>query len=393
MTACDQADITRTCNTRLSGSLRPYAPLASSVLRAANSWLRAQSSDIGDKPLRGGDPAPLGAASRAHLEALEAATAVLSSSATNWLLHPLRTLCLDGMRLCAEADVAAAAVGGKAGEYQELLADSLRRSFGLTLRSRPRGRDRASIQASKQMGSLFVANILSRLYFRLNNLRGCSLLLKSLQRPGSIPPLDAFPKSDQVTHQYYLGRIALFEDRYQEADECLSRAMRHCHRCAVHNRRLIMMNLVPARLQRGILPAESVLKRHRLTQYAPIVRAMRTGNVPLFRSCMREHRAFFIASGVYLLLERLELVVYRSLFRQVFAATGNTKMDLAALAGPLATVGIHVGLDELECLLANLVARRMIKGYINHKYRTLVVARPNPEKGTLPFPPVSRVLQ
>ncbi len=54
---------------------------------------------------------------------------------------------------------------------------------------------------------------------------------------------------------------------------------------------------------------------------------MRTGNVRLLRAALDTHRAVFVAWGVHLLLEKVVLLAYRTLFkracvRRAFVAVG-----------------------------------------------------------------------
>lgn len=42
-------------------------------------------------------------------------------------------------------------------------------------------------------------------------------------------------------------------------------------------------------------------------------------------------------------------------------------------------------MDEVECVAANLIFRKYVKGYISHKNKVMVVARQDP------FPPLASV--
>ena len=45
--------------------------------------------------------------------------------------------------------------------------------------------------------------------------------------------------------------------------------------------------------------------------------------------------------------------------------------------------GVSMDMDEVECVAANLIFRRYVKGYISHKSKVMVVAKAEP------FPPLS----
>ncbi len=61
------------------------------------------------------------------------------------------------------------------------------------------------------MASLALINSMMRLYFRLNTLRNCKALIKSVSAP-NFPKFDAFPKAHRVTYKFFSGRLALFDD-------------------------------------------------------------------------------------------------------------------------------------------------------------------------------------
>ena len=102
----------------------------------------------------------------------------------------------------------------------------------------------------------------------------------------------------------------------------------------------------------------------------------------------------FIKSGTYLLIERLKASVYRTLFLRVHLlqkarfpgdADKPFKLPLALFGAALRAVGVEMDGDEVECVLANLIFRKYVKGYISHKARVLVLSK------ATPFPKLSTV--
>lgn len=47
--------------------------------------------------------------------------------------------------------------------------------------------------------------------------------------------------------------------------------------------------------------------------------------------------------------------------------------------------GVELDIDEVECVAANLIFRKYVKGYISHKNKVMVVAKADP------FPPLGSV--
>ena len=48
-------------------------------------------------------------------------------------------------------------------------------------------------------------------------------------------------------------------------------------------------------------------------------------------------------------------------------------------------MGVEMELDECECVLANLIFRKFIRGYLSHKMRVLVLSKSGA------FPPLASV--
>jgi len=49
----------------------------------------------------------------------------------------------------------------------------------------------------------------------------------------------------------------------------------------------------------------------------------------------------------------------------------------------LAWQGVDMDLDGVECIVANLIYRKLVKGYLSHQHRIAVLSKQDP------FPPLS----
>lgn len=113
-------------------------------------------------------------------------------------------------------------------------------------------------QGSKKAGVLDIVNQLFSMYFRLNILRLC----KNLIRPVETRKLNEQGAMGQmVTYKYYIGRLNMFEDNHETAEQNLDYAFQHCHRNAIQNKRRILRYLVPVKLFRGRLPSSHCTSR------------------------------------------------------------------------------------------------------------------------------------
>lgn len=107
---------------------------------------------------------------------------------------------------------------------------------------------------------------------------------------------------------------------------------------------------------------------------------------------METQQTVFIKDGTFLLLEKLQASVQRRLLRRVWALHAEAEPAKAAqiplpwFQAAAASLGFDVDMDEIECVGANLIAKKYVKGYISHKAKVMVVAK------TDPFPPLASVM-
>ena len=72
------------------------------------------------------------------------------------------------------------------------------------------------------------------------------------------------------------------------------------------------------RLLLGFLPSPSLLEEYGFTQqYGGIVRGVRLGDVQAYRNALEENMHAFVRSGVYLTLDKLQLIVVRTLIKRL----------------------------------------------------------------------------
>eukprot|EP00963_Diacronema_lutheri_P009623 scaffold868_cov351-Pavlova_lutheri.AAC.14 len=250
-----------------------------------------------------------------------------------------------------------------------------------------------SIQAqhnrNKKLAALFIVNELFKVYFKLNTLHLCKNLVRAVMAP-TFAKLEEFPMAQRVTYMYYVGRLSVFEEKYKDAEEQLEFALAHCDRRAVKNKRRILQYLVPVKLGRGHVPSTDLLRKYQLYEYTDLVGAFKCGSIQAFNQTLLQHQKKFIASGTYLLLEKMKLVVYRTLFKKVHQVHTqmvqedvegrgkSTQISVEMLKASLDWQRVSMDLEEIECLVANLIFHGYIKGYLSHQKRTLVVSKQDP---------------
>ncbi|OJJ86540.1 protein csn12 [Aspergillus glaucus CBS 516.65] len=259
-----------------------------------------------------------------------------------------------------------------------------------------------SIEESRKWGVYNMISLTFKTHFKLNSIGLCKSLLRALNASSAdLPPLEAFPKSHIVTFEYYVGVIRFLDEDYAEAEKHLAYAWKLCHRNAVKNKELILMYLVPCHIvTTHTLPSEELLapfpRLERL--FRPLCDCIRKGDLGNFDAAMSAGEDEFVKRRIYLPLERGRDIALRNLFRKVFVAGGfeepkddqppmrRTRVPVAEFAAAV-RIGTHandrtrVDIDEVECLLSNLIYKGLMKGYIARERGMVVLS-----KGGTAFP-------
>lgn len=135
----------------------------------------------------------------------------------------------------------------------------------------------------------------------------------------------------------------------------------------------------------GVMPSERIGSVYQLQEFVALGKAVTQGDLRTFSTLLETHQVSFVRIGVYLVLEHLRLLAYRSLFRRVYLITGTTRLNLSHFEIALRWLEQKdVDLDEIECILCNLIAQGRVKGYISHEKKFLIVSK------TDPFPKVCK---
>lgn len=301
-----------------------------------------------------------------------------------WCIPPMYALS-DDVRICAEqADVQLDSEGKN--QVKMLHAENvLKRAFAMTnidRRARP-------LKESKRYGTLGAINLLLKIYFKINQLGLCPSITRVVDAP-DFPPFEQYPPQDRVTFKYYSGRLHLFGDRVKEAAEDLQYAFDCLPESAETHKRRVLLYLIPAKLLMGKLPSKGALVKYKMHWFYGIVNALRTGNLGDFHTAVEKHEEFFIRKALYLSVEQMRPLVYRSLCRIMMETkkrlapgeNGYHKVSLQLYRRALTLCGIDLEIGQVECTLANLIFRNYVKGYISHQVGFLVLARKNA------FPPL-----
>ncbi|KAI8906586.1 hypothetical protein DFJ77DRAFT_525775 [Powellomyces hirtus] len=312
------------------------------------------------------------------------------ASQTRWCLPVLYAVNGDLRMLSIEADEILRSSGEKGGKLEEA-ARTMNKAFSYCVTDRFSAPDK-----SRKWGTYHIVNLLFKTYFRLTQTNLCASILRSLTA-GDIPPLDRFPIADQLTFKYHVGVLAFYNEQYKKADEDLTFALRHCPRTRTgkkrssarveRNRLLILNYLVPTRFILGILPHPSLLKKYPALQYlyGSFATAIRTGDIRLFDESLYHLQRDLIERGTYLTVERARALAARGLFKKVWLLhDGSSRIPMDQFQKALHLSGTDTSMEAVACMLANMIDKGYLKGYLSHEKQMVVT-------GKEPFPNVKSV--
>ncbi|KAI5084082.1 hypothetical protein GOP47_0000251 [Adiantum capillus-veneris] len=290
---------------------------------------------------------------------------------TAWAMDALFTVVYE-LRTIAEMADKEMAMNGRIPDKLKGAGSFLMKVFGTLAGKGP-----------KRVGALYVTCQLFKVYFKLGTVHLCRSVIRSIET-ARVFDFEEFPTRDKVTYNYYTGRLEVFNDNFVAADQKLMYALVHCASTKVENVRMILKYLVPVKLSLGILPKESLLHKYNLQEYLDVVQALRRGDVRLLRHALEAYEDEFLRSGVYLVLEKLELQVYQRLMKKIYiiqkqkdpSKAHQVKMEVVVKA--LKWLEIDMDIDEVECIMAILIHKNLMKGYFSHKSKVVVLSKQEP---------------
>lgn len=207
---------------------------------------------------------------------------------------------------------------------------------------------------------------------------------------------ELLPEHVKVSYYYYEGLLDLFQYHYIKAYKSLNYSIDHCKTEVGEFQSRVMRYLVPLNILFGEYPTDKELEDHKLQEYKEIATACETGNLALFEHSLEIHEEKFLQTSIYLVLEKLKNVVLRNFFQKVYNGNqGNHILQLQAVTDaynksieeskiPVGGSGEEnkgedddekVSVTGLEWILAGLIYKGFIKGYISHDKGLLVLSK------------------
>ncbi|KAJ7194545.1 hypothetical protein GGX14DRAFT_700889 [Mycena pura] len=241
--------------------------------------------------------------------------------------------------------------------------------------------DRASpMEESRKWGVYYVVGLAMKCYFKVKRISLTKNIVKALENTSDIPPLEQYPRAHQVTYRYYIGMLSFLNEEFAKAEQELTLAFYNCHIEAHDNQTRILAYLIPLRILRGHLPTDELLRRFPLLAdlFVPFIAAIRAGDLAAFDRALAQREARLIDLNLLLTLEKARELCLRGLFRRVWITSAKaTRVPVSMFHCALRISGLSVEAEEAECLVANLIYKGFVRGYISHEKQMVVLAATN----------------
>ncbi|KAM5534817.1 hypothetical protein V8D89_011533 [Ganoderma adspersum] len=296
--------------------------------------------------------------------------------ATNsgWTLPALFSILRDLRDLAFDADLEAVSNGQEGTASMEEAARIIMKAFSNCVMDR-----QSPIQESRKWGVYYVVGLILKCYFRVKRISLSKNILRAIEANPDIPPLSQYPRAHQVTYRYYIGMLSFLSEDFAKAEQDLTQAFYNCYMGAHSNHERVLTYLIPLRMFRGHLPSKELLQRFPVLEdlYSPFINAIRTGDIRSYDASLDRFERRLVDLNLWLTLERARELCIRGLFRRVWiAAEKSTRIPISMFHAALLIAGQEeMTAEEAECLVANMVYKGFMRGYISHEKQMVVIAK------------------
>lgn len=328
---------------------------------------------------------------------------------SNWVCPALINCSDELLSLWLVRQKQAKGAGGAGHADLELVASTINKLFKVCLTDKS-----LDAATSKKASIHFFLAALIKIYFRLDKLELARSMEKALMGTGlAVPTIVNSPvayRKHIVTYLYYSALLSLDDADWPFAETKLLTAMQFllCYRdparVAAHAEKILFL-LLPLKmlLARATVP---LLVWAQFPSLALVYRdglflAVKQGNLRIFDERLAQFQRLLLQRHVYLVaLQLRSLCLLRLVQRTVLLLTALPRPHIVPFSafqlahefllknlGPVGAVQVPplvsaqeylVSADEVECLLANFIARRWVKGYLSHGNKCVVLSKSDP---------------
>ncbi|KZT42926.1 hypothetical protein SISSUDRAFT_1069109 [Sistotremastrum suecicum HHB10207 ss-3] len=241
--------------------------------------------------------------------------------------------------------------------------------------------DRSSApEDSRKWGIYYTVGLVLKSYFKVQRTSLSRNVIRALKANNDIPPLTEYPRAHQVTYKYYLGMLSFLNEDYEQAEQELTQAFYLCHCQAQSNLERILTYLLPLRLLRGHLPSDELSFRFPALKALcdPFINAIRKGDLKQFDDALNETATQKRLLDLGFAYNRSALLLLKLLvLRWISGTSKGTRIPIAMFHASLRVSGQDIPVEEAECIVANMIFKGFMRGYVSHEKQMVVLAQTN----------------
>ena len=329
-----------------------------------------------------------------------------ATNQTNWINYPLMTCCKElvsifeimsknfpeVMKVDNGEQQEIASLSSSNVSLIEKLATTINNSFKLSLNDK-----NLDLSLSKRVDIYFFLSHLIKIYFKLGNIE----LAKSLEKAliGTrfpLPELDRLliDKASAITYLYYSAILLLIEENYSGCYDKLTIALSlmsyYSDINGIHKQlekiwliylpvNLLLFNRLPKSKVWEQFPNLSLIYRN------GIFKAIVSGNIHDYNHYGLKYQKLFLNRHLYMLIAKLKQLCYVNLIKKCVkyhqqlssSPENNHIVPLSGFSVGFKVSGGHQynDPDHVECIVANLIAKGDVKGYISHTNQCIVLSK------------------
>jgi hypothetical protein len=250
---------------------------------------------------------------------------------------------------------------------------------------------------SRRSQVYFFVNQELKIYFNLQNRELAKNMEKVLiSKKNDLPDLNQIPKSQSISYLYYSGAIFCGDGDFNTAYTKFKKAYELTNKHDLRHLELILVYLIPLEfLTTKKYPNLTYLKPNfpqLYKLYFDLIIALQDGDLLRFEVFCNSYEEFFLKKNLYLVIESLRNFVLLKLVKKVYKINNESShLPIGLISKGIEFASYHaltspgsLSDDESECLLANLIFKNFIKGYLSHTNGVCVLSKKDP------FPPQVR---
>lgn len=319
----------------------------------------------------------------------------IAEQETNWIVYPLYIVANQLFKISQKID----SIDENANSvYLETCGRTIHRSFNLCLNDR-----NPNMHENRRIACYMFANLEFQLYNKLQNRDMMKNLVKVLQSRGKeLPKLSQSlaneHRSHMVMYNYYMGEYyGCYESDFSKGFQYLNEALLECptasYNCNLQKAKILVLLIPFAILTKSRYPNLKMFDIPSMNDiYQPIIECLLNGDLKEYDENFNKNEIFFLKNGLYVAMSLIRELILLKLIKNCWKFNGSENI----LSLKIISIGYLKSLqgyrkkikrnkledqellDELECLLANLISKGYIKGYLSHSNRCVVLSKTDP---------------